>query len=272
MKLQIMAFVAACGVAGSALAQVAEVDVSYADQYQQTSDAAPTYQGSFFAARLMMFNPGDFASATLTYGGGGSPQTLLPTAPTTLTYQTGFYPSQAALDADFPAGSYAFDTGGPTVALTVGDTPFPPAPQFANLTELSSINPNQAFDLQLSAGFTPDAGVTSAFTFITIIDDTTNTTVVNDGFASPAQTSFLIGANTFTAGDNYSMEAVFSSRFDGTDDNGSGIQTTQLFDEHTEADFSVPAAAVPEPGAWALMILGFGGAGVALRRRRLQAA
>ncbi|WP_293379098.1 PEPxxWA-CTERM sorting domain-containing protein [Phenylobacterium sp. SCN 70-31] len=28
------------------------------------------------------------------------------------------------------------------------------------------------------------------------------------------------------------------------------------------------AAAVPEPGAWALMILGFGAAGAALRRRR----
>ena len=36
--------------------------------------------------------------------------------------------------------------------------------------------------------------------------------------------------------------------------------------------FSVPAAAVPEPAAWALMILGFGGAGAQLRRRRRIAA
>lgn len=33
-----------------------------------------------------------------------------------------------------------------------------------------------------------------------------------------------------------------------------------------------PSGAVPEPGAWALMILGFGGAGVALRRRRAPVA
>lgn len=35
---------------------------------------------------------------------------------------------------------------------------------------------------------------------------------------------------------------------------------------------SAATAAVPEPGTWALMILGFGGAGVALRRRRTVAA
>ena len=33
-----------------------------------------------------------------------------------------------------------------------------------------------------------------------------------------------------------------------------------------------PFAAVPEPSAWAMMLLGFGGLGVALRRRRLSAA
>jgi len=37
-------------------------------------------------------------------------------------------------------------------------------------------------------------------------------------------------------------------------------------------NFTIGTAAVPEPGTWALMILGFGGAGAALRRRRLLAA
>jgi hypothetical protein len=36
--------------------------------------------------------------------------------------------------------------------------------------------------------------------------------------------------------------------------------------------YQVSDAAVPEPGAWALMILGFGGAGAMLRRRRFAAA
>ena len=36
------------------------------------------------------------------------------------------------------------------------------------------------------------------------------------------------------------------------------------------ADASSVAGVVPEPAAWALMILGFGGAGAALRRRTRQ--
>ena len=37
---------------------------------------------------------------------------------------------------------------------------------------------------------------------------------------------------------------------------------------HAESFTSALAASVPEPGAWALMILGFGGAGAVIRRRR----
>lgn len=39
--------------------------------------------------------------------------------------------------------------------------------------------------------------------------------------------------------------------------------------EQQAVDLDVAVSAAPEPGAWALMILGFGGAGVMLRRRRL---
>ena len=33
-------------------------------------------------------------------------------------------------------------------------------------------------------------------------------------------------------------------------------------------DLDIPVAAVPEPGAWALMIMGFGAMGATLRRRK----
>lgn len=45
----------------------------------------------------------------------------------------------------------------------------------------------------------------------------------------------------------------------------------QTFEHHSVLDFSITAG-VPEPGAWALMILGFGATGAALRRRRLTCA
>jgi hypothetical protein len=60
------------------------------------------------------------------------------------------------------------------------------------------------------------------------------------------------------------------------------LQSVLLFDDSTwglgRIDFYVaaiaapPVTGVPEPAAWALMILGFGGVGAALRRRRLAAA
>jgi hypothetical protein len=60
-------------------------------------------------------------------------------------------------------------------------------------------------------------------------------------------------------------------RLDGT---GSGaITTSNGFDPDSVAainyiDTTPPTGAVPEPGTWAMMILGFGAAGSALRRRR----
>ena len=40
----------------------------------------------------------------------------------------------------------------------------------------------------------------------------------------------------------------------------------------TRTVLAAPGGAVPEPATWALMILGFGGAGIALRRRRVALA
>lgn len=41
--------------------------------------------------------------------------------------------------------------------------------------------------------------------------------------------------------------------------------------DSTGVNFTMTTAGVPEPGSWALMIMGFGGAGALLRRRRAQA-
>lgn len=53
----------------------------------------------------------------------------------------------------------------------------------------------------------------------------------------------------------------------GVRNNGdNGVDSSLLLDN---VSIRGAVAAVPEPGAWALMILGFGGAGAALRRRRM---
>ena len=56
-----------------------------------------------------------------------------------------------------------------------------------------------------------------------------------------------------------------------------GSHSVEIFyaDRHTVAaalDFSESITAVPEPASWAMMLVGFGGLGVAMRSRRKQAA
>jgi hypothetical protein len=65
------------------------------------------------------------------------------------------------------------------------------------------------------------------------------------------------------AGQSYTLRLVGSAGVQGSTPNASysGVIT-----------FAPNVAAVPEPGTWALMIAGFGGAGAVLRRRRQQVA
>lgn len=49
-------------------------------------------------------------------------------------------------------------------------------------------------------------------------------------------------------------------------------QSLSNFTASSTGSFSAAVAAVPEPGAWALMLVGFGGIGALMRRRTALAA
>lgn len=88
------------------------------------------------------------------------------------------------------------------------------------------------------------------------------------------------GPDIFTTGPHAPVDFMLSaySTFGGTTVDGftsitvknNGVAAGQP--NYEQGAVGVPAGAVPEPGAWALMILGFGGAGAMLRRRRLVVA
>ena len=91
------------------------------------------------------------------------------------------------------------------------------------------------------------------------------TSVDSAYLGNPASPWHVDGGEKFVFANFTSTSAITKVVFSGY---GGGFET----DNHT-VGFVAPAstgltAGVPEPGVWALMILGFGGVGVALRRKR----
>lgn len=83
---------------------------------------------------------------------------------------------------------------------------------------------------------------------------------ISDPTANSAYSFDLIGGQTYTVGVHNVGNLI---GFGGLTAKGQAS---------ADIDWSITYVAVPEPSAWALMILGFGAAGGALRRRRLTIA
>ncbi len=178
-------------------------------------------------------------------------------------FATPLLPDQATLDSTYPTGNYGFTLGGSTFVSNIPGTSYSSEiPQIANYDAFTTLDPHQSFTVDLTSGFTAQG--TESFTFFTIVDETTNSTVVDDGFLTPGTTSFTIGADTLTAGHSYSFETIFDNRYSFT--GGSDPAAFHLFDVRTAGAFTL-AADVPEPASWAMMIVGFGAIGATMRRR-----
>jgi hypothetical protein len=115
-------------------------------------------------------------------------------------------------------------------------------------------------DTCLSAG-----GVTSSGTFI--IDFGTDLFKgIFDGGSTPTEVAGVSDTDwLFTILSGTGRFAGASGTFEGT-----GTSDARTRPTHVSIDFtgSINAPAVPEPASWALMILGFGAIGMAMRRRR----
>ena len=172
-----------------------------------------------------------------------------------LSGQTDFA-TQAALDAAFPAGTYAFSIqtiNAPTTyntSLSVTASAYPNAPVLQNTGwagGLLQINPTQSYHFTWNSG-----GGNDVFFGI-------------DGVTpwqglSGIATSFDLVANSLTAGQTYHGALSFDLINYATFENGTGVSS-----HHTQyLDFGIQAT--PEPGCFAL--LGVGGLIIGARRRR----
>ncbi|HEY3624046.1 MAG TPA: hypothetical protein VGL12_16940 [Roseiarcus sp.] len=89
-------------------------------------------------------------------------------------------------------------------------------------------------------------------------------TVFSSSFLPSDTTSVTIPGGTLSAGQTYSFDLNFDDRITGNDQ---GIPTTQFYDTHTSGSLSIAAGAVPELSTWAMLLMGFIGLSVMIRRR-----
>lgn len=238
--------------------------------YQQTGNGnSLTLNGAFYSADLNTSVANSYTSVSMAFPGPSSPLNVPQISTTDYHYQTGFFATQAAMDAAFPFGTYTFTaTNGSTVdtasySYTADDysssLPFLTGTDYASL---QGMNPSQAFTLHLSP-FANGSNATFSFIFVTIFDETTSTFAFNDGFLPASTTTVLIPANTLAAGHQFAYEIDYSNR-DIVASPGATDPAQLGFDVRTDGLFTT-GAAVPEPST--ALLLGLGVVAVAARRR-----
>ena len=277
--------------AGSAQAAITFADIGKNLEYQQTdvsgslSPVGPGGNNAFFFGRVF-YDSGNYDGGSLTIN---SP------SPTTLPfngfafdccgstggqYQTD-YMSKPDMDAQFPTSTtYTLEVTdssltNPTTDLNIVlpedlyNDVANPVFDGATFNTLNHLTAGQALTIGTST-FTPDFGA-GGENFLSIFDITGNTTVYSD-FGDNNRGSWAVGPGIFQAGHQYEAQLIFDSFVNGVDD-GTGVPITARNDLRTDVFFDVPTpVSVPEPASWALMLLGFGALGAALRSRPRLAA
>jgi hypothetical protein len=270
--------------AGPALAAIDNIDVARSLRYRQTSGTTfiPTNGGSnaFFYARAFFDNPSEFDGGFVTRTGSAAVNNfnisgLLDCCGNFgLGYQSAFV-TPATMNALFPVGETYTVTATNSTTMTqqsvsvdfvqdVFDAAFPLL-DTASFNALQNIAVANALSLSFNS-FQGNANAEHSQAFFVLRDVTANSVVLNLAGLNASQTTANIAANTFVAGHDYSYEIIFDNF---VRENVGGVAAVTRSDRRTIGFFSVAqSAVVPEPGTWALMIVGFGAAGAALRRRR----
>lgn len=204
--------------------------------FNQTSGTAPLVPWLyFFSIGATFLTAGDYSAASANYPGPGSPQTLGLIAPTTFDFGSPAFTSFSNLQAAYPFGTYTVTAVGNQISSTssvsyqanyfTSTVPF-----VTNYSSLNGFNPANDFTVDYNS-FTPDARVTTGFTFLTIWNANTHQVVFQDNFQSSSSTTALIAANTLSPNTNYTFELDFSDRL-------TVGSSTQGFDVRTDGSFT----------------------------------
>ncbi len=252
--------------AGLARAQVMNADVGVNPTYEETLGGVSS-TGGFFSARAFVTSSTDYSGGTLAYGLGSSQNLSFIPADTALEFSDS-NASFSTLQALYPAGDYEFDlAAGSQPATSIGidyvGGAYSNVPLITNFSELQGLDASHSFTVDLDP-YVPGSVATDLFIFFSITDSSGALVYSSPGLADTT-TFITIAAGTLAAGNSYSFDLLYSNRIGGTD-YISGYPVTQFYDTHTDGSFST-AGAVPEPSTWAMLLMGFIGVGVMVRRR-----
>lgn len=262
-------------------AQVAGYDAFKVEVFTQAGPVPPVSpDGYFFAARIFAGSVFDRASASVQLPNATS-YALNPAPADASVYQfaSGLYANQVALSAAFPAGTYTYTLEHPDLPNTpqTGVLDLPAAdlyagsvPFFSNYSAMQGLNSAQAFNFSWNP-FVPNGAAGS-------VSETFLRLSATGGGASwdfnVSGENYVLAGATLVAATTYTATLYFSTRsylagagFD--DGNGPGATSLLGFDRATSVSFTT---AVPEPSAWALLLMGLVFCGLAAQRRRAAAA
>lgn len=138
------------------------------------------------------------------------------------------------------------------------------APEVSNYAALQHFDPTKDNSIILKSGFTTPGSETSAETIFFIFDETTSARLLQYS-ASPGTTVFDVPA--FTATPSEKIGYYFESDIDYNVAAG-GVSDVNIYRDITTGEINAAVSSVPEPSAWAMMLVGVGGLGAAMRLRR----
>jgi hypothetical protein len=239
--------------AGVAQAQIKNADVGINPIFEQIDATTILSEGGFFSARAFVTSSGDYTGGTLSYGGPGSPATLVYNSGDVAWEFGAGSGSFPFLQTQYPTGNYTFGltggTDGPTTFTIdfVGNTYAANPPQLtaASYTALQGMNAAAPLTVDFNSFVT--TGNPNASDIVFTISNS-STQVFDSGFLSSGATSVTIPSGTLMAGQSYQFDLLFSEQVFGENDSPA-FGTTHFYDTLTAGVFFTEAGvgAVPEP-------------------------
>jgi PEP-CTERM motif len=259
-----------CGTPIARATNISFLDAFRNDSFTQTGNGNTlTPAGAFYSSDLFEGAANAYTSVTMAYPGPGSPIALSPLTSTQYHYQTASLPTQAAMDAAFPFGTYTFGTNTTdTASFAYSSDDYALSRPYLTGTDYSSLqgmNPGNAFAFHLS---TYNTGVTASSSniFLTIYDYTLGAFVFGAGFLPSTTASVTVPAGTLAYGHFFAYEINYDNR-NLLPSPGATFDAQVGFDLRTDGTFRSAQQSVPEPATLALLGLGLAALGFSRRKQ-----